>query len=527
MKPVRALAAALAAAAVASGCGTSPPIRRVVLVVIDTLRADVVGAWGGDAATPNLDRLAAEGVRFAAARSHAPITAPSHAALFTSRVPSETAVRTNGDRLDPELETWAERLAGQGFDTAGFVSLGVLKRKFGFGRGFASYTDDFGLDWWRAADDLNRDVLPWVDSATAPFFLWVHYSDPHEPYAPPDRDYPSIRLTGDGRELGALPADGHRRRVAVAWTGRQLRLRFSAAAPPLADGALVTIEAVSGGGGVTVEAGPGMFPFFPDQEVANFVTALPGELVLERPDDPPSAGDAAFVTLVVDLKLPIEATRELYRAEVEHVDRELGRLLDRLRNRFGDDGTLVVVVGDHGEGLGDHGLVHHVEQLYDSLLHVPLLFWAPGVLPAGVVVGEPVGLVDVWPTVAALLGQEPPEGARGRSLLPLLRGVGGSSPPFLAQTFRPEASHDLQALLADGHKLVRDPAAGRLELYDLRDDPGELADLAGARPARAAALAAQLDALLATLHEPPSSRPPMDDETRSRLEALGYVAGSR
>ena len=506
-----------------AGCARTPPVRRVVLVVVDTLRADAVGIWGGTAETPNLDRLAAEGVRFAAARSHAPITGPSHASLFTSRFPSETGVRTNGDRLGPELETWAEALARQGFDTAAFVSLGVLKREFGFGRGFAAYTDHFGLDWWRTADDLNRDVLPWVQSAAEPFFLWVHYSDPHEPYAPPGRDYPRVRLTEDGRDLGSLPADGRTRRVEVDWTGRRLRLGFVEAEPALVEGGLVTLRAVRGGDGVQVAAGRGMFPWYPDQKVANFVTALPGELELERAVGVPVPAGRAVVTLAVDVKLPIPETRSLYCAEVEHADRELGRLLAALRSRFDAEGTLVVVVGDHGEGLGDHDLVGHIEQLYDSLLHVPLVLWAPGVLPAGVVVDEPVGLVDVWPTVAELLGLPPPAGARGRSLVPLVRGAARSAAPLLAQTFRPEAAHDLEALFEGGHKLVREPESGRLELYDLRADPGELTNLAAADPARAAELAARLDALLASLSVPAvAPQAPLDDTTRSRLEALGY-----
>jgi len=182
-----------------------------------------------------------------------------------------------------------------------------------------------------------------------------------------------------------------------------------------------------------------------------------------------------------------------------------------------------VVVGDHGEGLGDHDLVGHIEQLYDSLLHVPLVLWAPGVLPAGVVVDEPVVLVDVWPTVAELLGLPPPAGARGRSLVPLVHGAAWSAAPLLAQTFRPEAAHDLEALAEGGHKLVREPESGRLELYDLRADPGELTNLAAADPARAAELAARLDALLASLSVPAvAPQAPLDDTTRSRLEALGY-----
>ena len=517
------LTVALALAAIAGGCGRTPPIRRVVLVVVDTLRADVVGAWGGDAATPNLDRLAAEGVRFAAARSHAPITGPSHAALFYSRFPSETGVRNNTDPPDPDLVPWAQTLSERGWDTAAFVSLGVLKEKFGLGRGFHTYVDDFGLDWWRTADDLNREVLPWVEAAAEPFFLWVHYSDPHEPYSPPDRDYPMVRMTQDGRELGALPADGRTRRLEVEWSGRTLQLGFAAAEPPLVDGGLVTVRTVRGGPGVTVTAGRGMFPWYPDQPVANFVTALPGELVLEQSADEPAAGRGR-VTLAVDLKLPIPETRELYRAEVEHTDRELGRLLDSLEARFGREGALVVVVGDHGEGLGDHGLIGHIEQLYDSLLHVPLLLWAPGALPPGVVVDDPVGLVDVWPTVAELLGVPPPAGARGASLLPAVRGRHRSPSPFLAQTFRPEARRDLEALVAGRAKLIRDPSSRRLELYDLATDAAELADLARSEPVRAAELAAELDALLASLAAPaPGVAPAIDDETRSRLEALGYA----
>jgi arylsulfatase A-like enzyme/tetratricopeptide (TPR) repeat protein len=194
----RGLAAAIALAA-ASGCGpgrpSAPPgAPSVVLVSVDTLRADRVGAYGADyGATPRIDAVAASGVRALKAIAPAPITLPSHATLFTGLYPPRHGVRHNGIfRLDAEHTTLAERFQASGWATGAFVGAFVLDARFGLDQGFDRYDDEFGATRAsstgypeRGAAEVTDAALAWLADQDGPFFLFVHYYDPHADYRPP------------------------------------------------------------------------------------------------------------------------------------------------------------------------------------------------------------------------------------------------------------------------------------------------------------------------------------------------------
>jgi arylsulfatase A-like enzyme/Tfp pilus assembly protein PilF len=173
---------------------------NVLLVTIDTLRADHVGCYGYTAAsTPTIDALAARGVRFETAVAHAPLTGPSHASILTGQIPPGHGFRNNsGFTLSPGVKTTAEAFRVAGYQTAAFVSGFPLERRFGFDRGFDTYDDHLprGSDPRRTpyverfADATTDAALRWLPAAggvapAAPWFLWVHYYDPHAPYEPP------------------------------------------------------------------------------------------------------------------------------------------------------------------------------------------------------------------------------------------------------------------------------------------------------------------------------------------------------
>jgi hypothetical protein len=182
---------------------------NIILIVADTLRADHLSCYGDRALTPNIDALARSGVRFQEVYCHIPITGPSHSSLMTSRLPAEHGVHNNGHLLAPGYPTLAEALGRHYRHTAAFVSLGVLKAKFGLDRGFDQYHDDFDLSWFKKAPQINQEVEAWLDKVgEAPFFLWVHYSDPHEPYAPLSIEYPQIKIVVDGKTVTTVPVDG-------------------------------------------------------------------------------------------------------------------------------------------------------------------------------------------------------------------------------------------------------------------------------------------------------------------------------
>jgi choline-sulfatase len=177
----------------AIGCSSpdrGPP--NVLLVSIDTLRADHVGAYGARfASTPTLDSLSAGGVRFEWAIAPTPLTLPSHATLLTALDPPHHGVRHNGiQRLTSQVETLAERLGAAGWTTGAVVGSLVLAEDTGLGRGFDHYDDQIRthgehLEGQRRAEEVNAAALGWLETAEQPFFLFVHYYDPHATYEPP------------------------------------------------------------------------------------------------------------------------------------------------------------------------------------------------------------------------------------------------------------------------------------------------------------------------------------------------------
>jgi arylsulfatase A-like enzyme/thioredoxin-like negative regulator of GroEL len=387
----------------------------VLLVTLDTTRADHLGCYGAEfAATPNLDALAGRGVRFDEALSPTPLTLPSHASLLTGMVPRKHGVRDNAMyRLGEEPEVLAAVLGRRGYDTAAFVSSVVLDRIGGLDRGFDLYDDSVRIGERqafayreKAAAQTNDAVLGHLDKLKEPFFLWVHYFDPHLPYVPPE----------------------------------PFRSRF---------------------------------------------------------EDRPYDGEIAFM------------------------DAEIGSLLEEVGKQTSS--LMVVVAGDHGESLGEHGEDAHGIFVYQATQRVPLIFAGPG-LPKGKVVKERVGLTDVAPTVLDMLGLPPLSDADGRSLLPLLRGAEWSSGVYELETLFPYHAYGwapLRGLVRGEYKFIEAPDD---ELYRLSSDPDEKKDLSESKSGLASAMAARLGALT----EGDIARPFVEDpelaEQRRKLEALGYLS---
>lgn len=199
-----AIAAAVAIAVLAvvmySRPGTSTfvlepdPAQNVLLITIDTLRADALSSYGGPAQTPNLDRLAAGGARFTFAHAHAVVTLPSHTTILSGWLPYEHGMRDNsGFRVRPNTATLATRLKARGFSTAAFVGGFPLTKRFGLTPGFDVYDDQMPETRGaiamsmpeRGADVVVSRAVEWVGRQSGQFFGWVHVFDPHSPYRPP------------------------------------------------------------------------------------------------------------------------------------------------------------------------------------------------------------------------------------------------------------------------------------------------------------------------------------------------------
>ena len=198
----------------------SPPASprpNVLLVTVDTLRPDALGWVAGRNATPEIDRLAAEGFRFAGAVSPAPVTLPAHASILTGLVPRRHGARDNGQPLPAGPVTLSETLGARGYATAAFVSGFPLARAFGVDRGFTHYDDalpDGPPDRRERRAARTADAAAaWIDKAREPWFAWVHFYDPHDPYEAPGAD---TRAAYDGEVAAVDRALGTLRRRAAA-----------------------------------------------------------------------------------------------------------------------------------------------------------------------------------------------------------------------------------------------------------------------------------------------------------------------
>lgn len=464
---------------------------NLVLIVLDTVRADHLGCYGYARPTsPHLDALAAQSVVFEHASSQAPWTASSLASLFTGLYPSVHGLdggitwgrsHPTDDLpfavqrvLGPQQTTLAEVLRERGYATAGFVSNVYANSIFGLAQGFEIY-DDRHLDYSsdplhakRRSTETNRAVFDWMEEdLREPFFLLVHYNDGHWPYAPP------------------APFDefvqGYRGSLTPQTTGEVVET-FGAPAPDL------------------------------------------------------SAEDLAYLV-------------GLYDGEIQAVDHAVGALLDRLEEALLARGSLresmVIVTADHGEEFLDHGSTSHGYTLYEEQLHVPLIVHAPTRYEARRV-EAPVRLIDVFPTVvewtnpeSSASGPTPTGGlergqapaVQGQTLTPLLTGRSTMGPDLVGA----EASYvgHLRALRTrNGKKIIRSDAGDRVEVYDLAADPRESQNRAVRSTEWAAGLADRLDQWIAdnralhTLRSLGDSTQPavtLNDEMRERLRSLGYI----
>ncbi|MFN7956522.1 MAG: sulfatase [bacterium] len=473
----------------ATGGVVAPATKRspdVVLVVLDTARADRFSTFGAVRPTsPRLTELARRGLLFTQAMSTAPWTLPSHGSLFTGELPHRHGADWGHMALRPEMRTLAESFAVAGYRTAAFTNNPWIGPVAGLDRGFAEL-----FPMWRGHGG-TWDRLLAVRAAR--------------------------RLSGRDPDEGAADT--------VAAITRWLD---TAGAQPFF--LFVNLMELHD-------------PNWPQRGADRYLPSDTSRARLRGLNQNPyrwfaqrvTMGDADFALL-----------RDLYDAQVSYLDGQLDALIALLEARRGAANLVIAVVGDHGENLGDHQLLSHVFSLHQSVVHVPFVLVAPGRVPPGAVVSEPVSLVDVAPTLEALagVGAAGAPGRRGQSLIanpPEQRAervlVAEHPPPgpildiLLANDPRLDLGRfdrSWAAAREGGWKLIVDGLGSTL-LYDLASDPAELRDVANEHPEVVARLAAALTEPLAHL-APTRARAleagggaPLDAATRERLHALGYM----
>jgi arylsulfatase A-like enzyme len=484
------------------------PVRppNVLLVLLDTLRPDHLGCYGSPRPTsPRLDALAQRSALFEHAQSAAPLTVASLLTLVSSLYPEVHGVQgaPNPGRMSEHVTTLAEVLAGHGYATAAFTEGGYANPQFGLGQGFQTFPahpDDRDanvsnlLGTSRLAENLER-ASAWLKSARdKPFFLFFHTYEVHQPnfarpeYLKPLR--PGFDEAADHARAAAVIERWNREHKADA-EGCQTLLEHLYQCP------LTGLPALSDPDGFAALAhGFGCAP-----------------------------GDAALNEKLLAL------LRDLYDAALRYTDDQLERLWQTLEELQLAEDTIVVVVSDHGEGLGEHGELEHSNQLHEEALHVALLIHAPGKQFAPRRIPEQVRTVDVMPTLLELVGIGSDGLAlQGRSLVPLMRGEKQADRVAFSHARRVDEHQNPQFTVSDGAwRLIDEPKAGKQWLYDRLHDPRELADVAAQHPDVVARLAKLLERQAqqdAYLREKIGSAPGelvIDEKTLKELQALGYA----
>ncbi|HWZ82004.1 MAG TPA: sulfatase-like hydrolase/transferase [Terriglobales bacterium] len=397
---------------------------NVVLITIDTLRADHLGCFGyQQIKTPNIDGLAVDGTLFTRAFTTVPVTLPSHAAMLTGAYPMLSGMHDfSGNKLSPQQPTLATVLKQSGYATGAVIAAAVLDSRFGLNQGFDFYYDHFDFnrldeanleETERPGNQVADQALDWLaKNSQKKFFLWMHLYDPHFPYRPPE-PYAS--------EYASHPYDG----------------------------------------------------------------------------------------------------------EIAFADEQVGRLLRFLKDKGLYQNTIIVLSGDHGESLGEHGEKTHGFFIYNATMHVPLIIHLPG--KAAAKVAAPVSLVDLMPTILAAIGAAVPSQVQGRSLLPVIRDEGSERERTVyGETFLPRLHFNWSELRGAENTKYHFIDAPRPELYDLAKDPGELHNLFADKKAVADEMRTQLKGLIRenSAGKELADKAGLDPALMERLKALGYAGFS-
>lgn len=458
-----ALALAVTACGPASepGPGWRPPAdappANVLLITVDTLRADHLGHHGYPRATsPFLDRLAAESVVFTQALAQVPKTVPSVASILTARDPGGTGVRSNHHDLPARALTLAEVLDRAGYATVGYTTNANLIVERGFAQGF----DEFRyLPPPRDARVVTDAALERFEEGFAgPWLVWLHYIDPHGPYTPPE-PYASMFLDDEHYDA--------ERRVPIDY-----------------------------------DPEPG--------RNENYVLGAAPRYQSRPFRDHPRATEVDFY-------------RARYDGEIRYLDDQLARLFAHLRETGRLERTVVALVADHGEAMGERDYYfEHGWFVYQDQVHVPLMIRLPRG-PRGVRVEGPVGLVGLASSLLAAAGHPVPQGFAAPDLLRFAARSEETRTIFSSTPTEEYPSTQRSARSGRWKYVVGD---GREELYDLRRDPEERRDLSAEEREQLERLRRSLAGCGWCFAEGGAGelrREELPEEVVRDLEALGYL----
>lgn len=484
---------------------------NILLIVMDTARAQTV--LNNEAVMPNFHEFASEGTLFTNAFSTAPWTLPSHASMFTGQYTSAHGTHAGSKEFDPDVPTLAEELQNSGYQTVGFSNNVWISPEFGFDRGFGTLRTSMQLV--EGGADLGS-IAKGTD--------------------------------GIGKQTRAVSRklfrrDGHRTLINAIYS-KFLRGRHD-------DGARLTNWRIKRWLSKHKDTQDPFFLFVNYLE-PHLEYDPPGEFKYRFIPDSLTTSDLdsvnqdawAYLCGQVEMnKQDFKALLALYKAELNYLDYRLGEIYDLLEREGLLDETMIVITGDHGENIGDHGLMDHQYCLYDTLTHVPLIILLPGHKTTERR-SELVEVRDLFPTlleIADLPGVSE-ETVSDKSLLPVIHGNESGRDHVYAEYLKPQPSMSslrdrvgtvppnpeeydrrLRSLRTDRWKII-DDETGESELYDVNTDTSEMNNINTDHPEIVTELRETMPTIFRDFRKEGTQHSKgVDQDTKARLEELGYL----
>ncbi len=449
-----------------------------VLITLDTTRADHLGCYGySKNTTPFLDSLAQKGILFENAYANATWTLPSHASLFTGLMPSVHGVGYSNFFVSPSVKTIAESLQQKGYTSAAFIGGPFLVSAFNINQGFDFY--DEHLD---PHSELKRLTLFRLISKLTGKSLW--HIDGQRHGAEINQEVSSYLKWAVNRQpffLFVNYFDAHEPYDPPQEIRDQMQIQSTM---------------------------KGNIRFYPLNKQNGIACHADGKPLSEN---------------------EFEQLRDLYDGELRYQDQQLQALWKLLEEQGIASKTILIIVSDHGETIGEHQFLDHGHNLYQEQVHVPLLFYNSGLFSGGRKITEKVQLIDVYPTLLQFVGLKPDSGIQGHSLIPGLRSNQFPSRPVLSEI--DIDSHPRFAAFKRSQRMIMEDSMKYVDssnrdnhLFDLQTDPAEMVNLQKDRAEDAERLRKKSNELFRALeilkHKGSGE---LDDETREKLKALGYI----
>ncbi len=467
-------------------------LPNIILLVMDAGRADHLSCYGYERkTTPNLDQIAAAGTRYTNAVSAAVWTVPSHASLFTGMYLSGHGLHGRNLKLRQDMPTMASFLRNHGYDTLALTANALIGEATGLARGFAGLKDIRNI--------FQGERLPeWQKLGNALYRRLYYGRSPHKNAW---YDNGAWRLNYDmKRWIQRQGNSGQKRPFFIFANYMEPHLRYD---PPRAFR-------------------------------RRFLTPVQEQRWQQVNQNAWKFMSGAVQMTDDDWDILIR----LYDAELAYLDGRIGELYQFLQKSDLLGNTVLIITSDHGENLGDHGLMDHQYCVYDTLAKLPLIIHYPQQFPAGLKVEALVQSVDLLPTLTEIISAETdPVLARvqGRSLLPAALQTASREfavTEYLAPQlhsfrregveFDPKFSRQLRAIRTRQHKYIW-ASDGEDELYDLEADPGERRNVIDAERETAVTLANKLQRWVNQHTLQAEEETHIDEAVISRLEALGYI----